>query len=467
MDIYKVGLDIGSTTAKIIVLDKSERNILFYKYERHQAKVQECLLAFFHQLKEQMGDVTLSINITGSVGMGIAEKYSLPFVQEVVAAAQYIRQNHPGISSMIDIGGEDAKVVFFQNNQATDLRMNGNCAGGTGAFIDQMAILLGVSMDELNGLALRATRVHPIASRCGVFCKTDIQNLIAKNIPKEDIAASIFHAVTVQTIVTLAHGCDIVAPILLCGGPLTFIPALRKSFANYLQLSEENDFLLPEKSNLIPAWGAALAENSRKMKITELIGLLENLSEKAYRPQNSLPPFFKDETEYLQWKDRLAQYDVQRTELTPGIQQATIGIDSGSTTTKIVVLDENNRILYSYYHDNKGNPIKAVEEGLQKLHKECQEKGTILQIKGGCSTGYGEDLIKAAFQMDAGIIETIAHYMAAKHINKDVSFILDIGGQDMKAIFTNGGIINRIEINEACSSGCGSFISTFAQSQRC
>lgn len=464
MDIYKVGLDIGSTTAKIIVLDKSERNVLFYKYERHQAKVQECLLAFFHQLKEQMGDVTLSINITGSVGMGIAEKYSLPFVQEVVAAAQYIRRNHPGISSMIDIGGEDAKVVFFQNNQATDLRMNGNCAGGTGAFIDQMAILLGVSMDELNGLALRATRVHPIASRCGVFCKTDIQNLIAKNIPKEDIAASIFHAVTVQTIVTLAHGCDIVAPILLCGGPLTFIPALRKSFANYLQLSEENDFLLPEKSNLIPAWGAALAENSRKMKITELTGLLENLSEKAYQPQNSLPPFFKDETEYLQWKDRLAQYDVQRTELTPGIQQATIGIDSGSTTTKIVVLDENNRILYSYYHDNKGNPIKAVEEGLQKLHKECQEKGTILQIKGGCSTGYGEDLIKAAFQMDAGIIETIAHYMAAKHINKDVSFILDIGGQDMKAIFTNGGIINRIEINEACSSGCGSFISTFAQS---
>ncbi|KAA5433406.1 acyl-CoA dehydratase activase, partial [Bacteroides cellulosilyticus] len=464
MDIYKVGLDIGSTTAKIIVLDKSERNVLFYKYERHQAKVQECLLAFFHQLKEQMGDVTLSINITGSVGMGIAEKYSLPFVQEVVAAAQYIRRNHPGISSMIDIGGEDAKVVFFQNNQATDLRMNGNCAGGTGAFIDQMAILLGVSMDELNGLALRATRVHPIASRCGVFCKTDIQNLIAKNIPKEDIAASIFHAVTVQTIVTLAHGCDIVAPILLCGGPLTFIPALRKSFANYLQLSEENDFLLPEKSNLIPAWGAALAENSRKMKITELTGLLENLSEKAYQPQNSLPPFFKDETEYLQWKDRLAQYDVQRTELTSGIQQATIGIDSGSTTTKIVVLDENNRILYSYYHDNKGNPIKAVEEGLQKLHKECQEKGTILQIKGGCSTGYGEDLIKAAFQMDAGIIETIAHYMAAKHINKDVSFILDIGGQDMKAIFTNGGIINRIEINEACSSGCGSFISTFAQS---
>ena len=464
MDTYKVGLDIGSTTAKIIVLDKSYNNVLFCKYERHQAKVQECLLAFFHQLKEQLGDVDLSINITGSVGMGIAEKYSLPFVQEVVAATQYIRLNHPGISTMIDIGGEDAKVVFFQDNQATDLRMNGNCAGGTGAFIDQMAILLGVSVDELSGLALRATHVYPIASRCGVFCKTDIQNLIAKNISKEDIAASIFHAVAVQTIVTLAHGCDIVAPVLLCGGPLTFIPALRKSFANYLQLSQEKDFLLPENSNLIPAWGTALTESSRTMTVTDLIKLLESQTGKTYRAQNSLPPIFNDELEYQQWKKRMEQYGMQRTELATGIQQATLGIDSGSTTTKIVLIDEQDRILYSYYHNNNGNPIKAVEEGLQKLYEECQKKGTILQIKGGCTTGYGEDLIKAAFQMDSGIIETIAHYMAAKHISKDVSFILDIGGQDMKAIFVNGGIINRIEINEACSSGCGSFISTFAQS---
>ena len=365
MDTYKVGLDIGSTTAKIIVLDKSYSNVLFCKYERHQAKVQECLLAFFHQLKEQLGDVDLSINITGSVGMGIAEKYSLPFVQEVVAATQYIRLNHPGISTMIDIGGEDAKVVFFQDNQATDLRMNGNCAGGTGAFIDQMAILLGVSVDELSGLALRATHVYPIASRCGVFCKTDIQNLIAKNISKEDIAASIFHAVAVQTIVTLAHGCDIVAPVLLCGGPLTFIPALRKSFANYLQLSQEKDFLLPENSNLIPAWGTALTESSRTMTVTDLIKLLESKNGKTYRAQNSLPPIFNDEPEYQQWKKRMEQYGMQRTELATGIQQATLGIDSGSTTTKIVLIDEQDRILYSYYHNNNGNPIKAVEEGLQ------------------------------------------------------------------------------------------------------
>ena len=274
MDIYKVGLDIGSTTAKIIVLDKSERNILFYKYERHQAKVQECLLAFFHQLKEQMGDVTLSINITGSVGMGIAEKYSLPFVQEVVAAAQYIRQNHPGISSMIDIGGEDAKVVFFQNNQATDLRMNGNCARGTGAFIDQMAILLGVSMDELNGLALRATRVHPIASRCGVFCKTDIQNLTAKNIPKEDIAASIFHAVTVQTIVTLAHGCDIVAPILL--------------FPSIFKVAGYEMETLPISDECSCDWGLKYSNNEVCYPATLIVGdIVKAFKEGRYDPDNT------------------------------------------------------------------------------------------------------------------------------------------------------------------------------------
>lgn len=465
MNIYKVGLDIGSTTAKIMVLDESGKHILFHKYERHQAKVQECMIAFLQELRQQEGGISMTLHITGSVGMGVAEKYSLPFVQEVVAATNYIRLNQSGISTMIDIGGEDAKVVFFNGDRATDLRMNGNCAGGTGAFIDQMAILLGVSVDELNELALRATQIYPIASRCGVFCKTDIQNLIAKNIPKEDIAASIFHAVAVQTVVTLAHGCDITPTILLCGGPLTFIPALRKAFADYLRLSAQKDFLLPEYGNLIPAWGTALAENdSLVMGISSLIELLEKEAGKTFHSYNSLPPIFEDEQEYKQWQERMSLYNVQRTALKKGVQRATIGIDSGSTTTKIVALDENDHILYSFYHDNNGNPVKTVEDGLKELEEECRKQGTELQIIGGCSTGYGEDLIKAAFQMDNGIIETIAHYMAARHINKHVSFILDIGGQDMKAIFINEGIINRIEINEACSSGCGSFISTFAKS---
>ena len=465
MNVYKVGLDIGSTTTKMVVLDKDGTTVLFSGYKRHQAKIQECLLGFLYQIKEQLGDIPLSFHITGSVGMGISEKCSLPFVQEVVAATNYVCREHPHTATMIDIGGEDAKVVFFQDGQATDLRMNGNCAGGTGAFIDQMAILLGVSIDELNELALRSNQVYSIASRCGVFCKTDIQNLIAKNISKENIAASIFHAVAVQTTVTLARGCNIVAPVLLCGGPLTFIPALRKAFANYLNLSQDTDFILPEKGNLIPAWGAALAENNEEsIHLSNLIQVIENKLSVTSPFQSDLSPIFDSEEEYRSWKKEKDQYKIQYASLRPGLQEATIGIDSGSTTTKIVVLDNNHRILYSYYHDNNGNPIKTVENGLQKLYEECRRRGTTLRIKGGCSTGYGEDLIKAAFHMDAGIIETIAHYAAAKHISKEVSFILDIGGQDMKAIFVNDGVINRIEINEACSSGCGSFISTFAQS---
>lgn len=468
MHIHRVGLDIGSTTAKIAVLDGNDAgDILFKRYGRHQANVQACLHSFLQQLYDQEGDIALSVHITGSVGMGIAEKYKLPFVQEVVAATNYVRLNHPGASTLIDIGGEDAKVVFFHKGHATDLRMNGNCAGGTGAFIDQMAILLGVPVDELDALALQAGRVYPIASRCGVFCKTDIQNLIAKNIPKEDIAASIFHAVAVQTIITLAHGCDINPPVLLCGGPLTFIPALRKAFADYLHLSAGTDFLLPEAGNLIPAWGAALDGNEgRVLRLTELMPLLErqhtNDSCPAY---NSLPPLFEDEEEHRHWTERMTRHNVQRATLQPGVQTVTLGIDSGSTTTKIAVLDEQARLLYSYYHDNNGNPIRAVEKGLRQLEQICREQGTELRIKAGCSTGYGEDLIRAAFQLKGGIIETMAHYMAARHVDPRVSFILDIGGQDMKAIFIRpDGIINRIEINEACSSGCGSFISTFARS---
>lgn len=459
---YKVGLDIGSTTIKIVVID-SEGTVAFSKYERHQAKIKDLLEKYISTLKKEIGDIPITLNVTGSIGMGVAEKCSLPFVQEVVASTNYIRSMYPDISTFIDIGGEDAKVVLFHDNRATDLRMNGNCAGGTGAFIDQMAILLDVSIDELNNLALQATQIYPLASRCGVFCKTDIQNLIAKNVSKENIAASIFHAVAVQTVTTLAHGCDILTPILFCGGPLTFIPALRKAFIDYLHLSE-GDIILPEKSNLIPAWGAALAENSHAIKVSSLLELINNQLSIFTGSNNSLTPFFVDKKEYEEWKIQKSKYQVQRAELSSGLHEVTIGIDSGSTTTKIVVLDNQDKMLYSYYCANEGNPINAVRKGLKQLDSDCREKGAILKVKGGCSTGYGEDLIRAAFQLDIGIVETIAHYLAAKYINEKVSFILDIGGQDMKAIFVNDGVINRIEINEACSSGCGSFMETFARS---
>ncbi|WP_455584141.1 acyl-CoA dehydratase activase-related protein [Bacteroides sp.] len=460
----KIGIDVGSTTAKLVAVDKND-NILFSKYERHNAKAKETVISFLKELLSQIGDEDVSARITGSIGMGISEKCSLPFVQEVVAAAKAIQKDYPHIASMIDIGGEDAKVVFFKDAEATDLRMNGNCAGGTGAFIDQMAIILGVNIDELNQLALNATQVYPIASRCGVFCKTDIQNLIAKNVSRENIAASIFHAVAVQTVITLAHGYDIQTPVLFCGGPLTFIPALRNAFIDYLSLDEE-EVILPANGTLLPALGSALfhVDNEEHGKLSCLIDKIDKTLAISENRTTDLKPIFTDNEQYEAWQERISRHKVATSHLKAGEQDVFIGIDSGSTTTKIVVLDADSKLLYSYYNINSGNPIKTVEDGLNKLNDECRKQGTTLHIKGSCSTGYGEDLIKSAFQLHSGIIETIAHYMAARYLNKDVSFILDIGGQDMKAIFVNKGVIDRIEINEACSSGCGSFIETFAKS---
>ena len=460
----RVGIDLGSTTAKLVAIgEKGE--ILFSKYLRHHARIKETLCGLLREMESFLGDVEARVKVTGSVGMGVSEQMDIPFVQEVVAASKAVQVSYPSVCSMIDIGGEDAKVVFFEEAKAKDLRMNGNCAGGTGAFIDQMAVILGVKVEDMDKLARNAKQVYPIASRCGVFCKTDIQNLIAKNVSKEDIAASIFHAVAVQTVITLAHGCDIKAPVLFCGGPLTFIPSLRKAFADYLHL-EDKDILLPENGALLPALGTALSctEQENVYRLSDIIAKLEMASSPVRNVgKNGLRPIFSNKQEYEGWKKRMEGKHIPAGLFRAGQQDVCIGIDSGSTTTKIVVTDMENRLLFTYYNVNGGNPVQAVEEGLQELKKKCTENGTVLNIKGSCSTGYGEDLIKTAFQLDSGIVETIAHYMAASHIDKDVSFILDIGGQDMKAIFVNKGIVNRIEINEACSSGCGSFIETFAK----
>lgn len=462
----RLGIDIGSTTAKVVAVNELNE-ILYSKYVRHHARVKEAMLTCLEELEKIVGDRVVSVRMTGSIGMGVAEKSAIPFVQEVVAATRAIRKAYPGVQSLIDIGGEDAKVVFFKDGEAKDLRMNGNCAGGTGAFIDQMAVILGVEVEELDGLAARSTKIYPIASRCGVFCKTDIQNLVAKNVSREDIAASIFHAVAVQTVVTLAHGCDIRPPVLFCGGPLTFMPTLRKAFKDYLSLKEE-DIVLPANGTQLPALGAALYEvqagQEKEMRLSELLASLrEEPASDDKGEARGLPPVFKDEMEYRVWQIRMAEHTVSKASLRKGSQEVFIGVDSGSTTTKIVVTDEQARIVYSYYTNNEGNPIGAVEHGLRKLQEECTACGAELIIRGGCSTGYGEDLIKAAFGFRWGIVETIAHYLAARHLDKEVSFIFDIGGQDMKAVFVSEGVINRIEINEACSSGCGSFIETFAR----
>lgn len=298
----KIGLDVGSTTAKMVAIDEDDR-IIYSKYERHNAKAKDVIIPMLKELVTIVNDEDIAIRITGSVGMGFSEKYGIPFVQEVVAATKAVQKEYPDIVSMIDIGGEDAKVVFFKDSEAVDLRMNGNCAGGTGAFIDQMAIILGVSVDEMNELAMNATHVYPIASRCGVFCKTDIQNLIAKNVSREDIAASIFHAVTVQTVVTLARGYDMKTPILFCGGPLTFIPALRKAFIEYLSV-HDSDVVLPENGTQLPALGAALAHVEKEyiVSLSSLVSILEKPVETVVR-KDGLKPIFPNSEEYDKWKE--------------------------------------------------------------------------------------------------------------------------------------------------------------------
>lgn len=459
---YRIGLDIGSTTIKCVVIDNTNNQVISL-YKRHNAKIEQTLLEILNSVQSTIGNSDVSLGVTGSIGMGIAEKCGFSFVQEVVAATKAIKHKCLQVTTMIDIGGEDAKVVFFNNDgEAEDLRMNGNCAGGTGAFIDQMAVILGVDVDELSRLAEHSARTYPIASRCGVFSKTDIQSLIAKNVPKEDVAASIFRAVVVQTISTLAHGTDIKPPVLFCGGPLTFIPALGKAYKDYLHLTDE-DIVHTENSELMPAIGTAIGHTLKD--IFQLSKVIEIIQQQICNTKikTPLPPLFTDSSEYNSWLQRICSTGKAESKLSEGYTEGWLGIDSGSTTTKVVVIDKNGNLLFRHYAPNGGEPVAAVKRALEQLAAECQMQGTILNIVGACSTGYGEDLIKTAFSLNYGIIETIAHFIAAKTLDPKVSFILDIGGQDMKAIYVHQGVIDRIEINEACSSGCGSFLETFAR----
>lgn len=470
---YRIGLDVGSTTAKIALLD-SDGNLVYSCYERHHAKVGELVNRYFKEIEDKFGNITCSICVTGSVGMATADELRAEFVQEVVASTVYARNVHPEAKALIDIGGEDAKVVFF-NGKQTELRMNGNCAGGTGAFIDQMSVLMGVSNQQMNDLALKATHVYPMAARCGVFAKTDIQNLMSRNIPETDIAASIFHSIAVQTVTTLSHGCDYEPPILLCGGPLTFMAALRNAFAKYLNLDAQKDFIVNEHSNLIPAMGCAIRAGQQQQSSTDgekntdshnihLSELMQRLNTHGTLNWHSnLKPLFANEDEHQQWREEKLKYATPTAKMKAGAtERVFIGIDSGSTTTKIIASRPDGTIVFADYSMNQGNPIGAVEAGLKRLKQTAADNNTTLEIAGSCSTGYGEELIKSAFNLDEGIIETMAHYQAARRLDPDVSFILDIGGQDMKAIFVDNGAVVRMELNEACSSGCGTFLQTFA-----
>ncbi len=462
---YRTGIDIGSTTAKIAIVDSSQ-NLIFSDYERHNLKITETIIELLEKARQQLGDICLSIVITGSAGMGLSERAGIPFIQEIIASIEVIKAQFPEIRTLVDIGGEDSKMIFFPPGKQPDIRMNGYCAGGTGAFIDQMSQLLNVSLSELNQLAEKHTNIYPIASRCGVFAKTDIQNLLARKIAKEDIAASVFHAVSIQTINTLARGCEISPKILFSGGPFTFLPQLSKIFKACLKL-EDNDVVATEHPELISALGATIDLSVERMEISisSLIELISSPSETISCNSERLDSLFTTSIEMENWVSEKNKIRVNRTPIAEYQgENCFIGIDSGSTTTKICVIGSARELLFSYYIHNNGNPIETVKQGLEAFNEELNHSGRKLGAARTAVTGYGEDLIKAAFGIDTGIVETIAHCKAAQYFNANASFVMDIGGQDMKAIFIDNGIVNRIELNESCSSGCGSFIETFGNS---
>lgn len=462
MNNYKLGLDVGSTTIKTVLLN-SNNKCVFSTYERHHAKPIMLLINTLDKINNEFGDILVNITISGSVGMGISERFEIPFVQEVVACTEYVKEINSEVSLLIDIGGEDAKIVSFLKNGSTDLRMNGNCSGGTGAFIDQICSLIGISPLEMNELAKKSTKIHPIASRCGVFSKTDVQNLLSKNVEKCDIAASVFRAVVVQVVTTLMRGNESLAKVLFLGGPLSFLSELEKSFCNFLRL-EKHQVLDCENSHLLTAFGAAnkCIDQNEKSIIQWITAFSEQKN--VTKISNYLEPLFLNEFEHKLWTEDKSKKQIVSKALNQAEFPLYLGIDSGSTTTKIVVIDSKSNIVFHYYADNKSGVIETVKIGLNKLAMHAKDLDVEISISGSCVTGYGEDLIKEAFGLDFGVVETIAHYLAAEKIVPNVSFILDIGGQDMKAMFVKNGAIERLEINEACSSGCGSFIQTYAES---
>lgn len=462
---YRLGLDVGSTTAKIVLLN-NDNTIVYHHYQRHNTKIKETVSLFLHQITEKFGNLDVEIAVTGSAGMGIAEAGELPFVQEVVAASALIFKQYKDVRTLIDLGGEDSKMIFFHPDRQPDIRMNGNCAGGTGAFIDQMAALLNINILDLDNHLEDNATVYPIASRCGVFAKTDVQNLISREVTKSDIIASIYHAIAVQTVNTLARAADIVPKILFSGGPFSFLPKIQDYFLKVLNISPL-DVVKADHPALISALGAALIEmDKNEFSIQELINRVQNEKIEIETRTQSLPKLFADKEEYNFWITKEKEVElVKKIEVKDYRgHNAFLGIDSGSTTTKIAVIGDDNELLFRYYAHNNGNPLNTVKEGLSKFQEEVNTSGKKIDIVKSTVTGYGEDLIKAAFGINYGVVETVAHYTAAHFLNPKLSFVLDIGGQDMKAIFIKNGEISRIELNEACSSGCGSFVETFAKS---
>ncbi len=457
LQLYRLGIDIGSTTVKVAILDQ-DNNILFSDYERHYANIQETVSALLTKGKAQLGAMALHPVITGSGGLTLAKHLNTPFVQEVVAVSTALTDYAPQTDVAIELGGEDAKIIYFTNG--IDQRMNGICAGGTGSFIDQMASLLQTDASGLNEYAKNYKAIYPIAARCGVFAKSDIQPLINEGATKEDLSASIFQAVVNQTISGLACGKPIRGNVAFLGGPLHFLSELKEAFIRTLNLTEDA-VIAPPHSHLFAAVGSALnADTSVTVDIDEIISRLNNKIKMDFEVER-MEPLFEDEAAYDKFITRHSSHSVGTAELSTYSGNCYLGIDAGSTTTKVALVDEEGKLLYSFYSNNNGNPLATTIKSIKEIYAKLPKSARIVR---SCSTGYGEALIKAALMLDEGEVETVSHYYAAAFFDPAVDCIIDIGGQDMKCIKIKNQTVDSVQLNEACSSGCGSFIETFAKS---
>ncbi|MBR4304928.1 MAG: 2-hydroxyacyl-CoA dehydratase [Clostridia bacterium] len=457
MKTYRAGMDIGSTTVKLVLLDENDQ-IVFGQYERHHANTQKTLAQLLKRAKDLLGDVLLKVKITGSGSINLGKAMKIGFVQEVVAVATALQHHAPQTDVAIELGGEDAKIIYFKGG--LEERMNGVCAGGTGSFIDQMASLLQTDAQGLNKEAENYKQIYPIAARCGVFAKTDIQPLINEGATKADLAASIFQAVVNQTISGLACGKPIRGCVAFLGGPLHFLPELKKAFIRTLKLTPETT-VDPENSHLFAAVGAALESgDARPAEISGLIEQLETGVQVTFEMPR-LPSLFESEGDYEAFCTRHAKAVVPKGDIASYTGECFLGIDAGSTTTKVALIGSEGQLLYSYYANNRGNPIRTAMDAIAELGAKLPDGARIVR---SCSTGYGEALLKSAFSLDEGEVETVAHCTAAAFFDPEVDCVLDIGGQDMKCIKLRVGCVDTVLLNEACSSGCGSFIENFANS---
>ena len=474
--VFLVGLDVGSTTTKIAAIDQESHEIQYSDYKRHHAAQKKSVYDALNLFKEKYPDALVRVALTGSGAKLLAEELGVPYIQEVVANSIALKDNYSDVRTAIELGGQDAKMIFFRKDSNTgdltvaDMRMNGSCAGGTGAFIDEIASLLRVPVEEFDDLASRGTCVYDISGRCGVYAKTDIQPLLNQGIAKEDIALSSLHAIAKQTIGGLAQGLDIEKPVAFEGGPMTFQPTLVKVFAERLNLSAE-DMILPEHPEIMIAYGTALSipqmfeQEARTLSIRQMCQRIEKELEKKEKDEHKEKPFFQSKEEKEAFLKRHARTEIPKRTFHPGEELSVyLGIDSGSTTTKFVLIDENENIVDSFYASNEGEPLLIAKKALLEMNEKYRRMGVKLNIKAAGTTGYGEMLFYHGFGADCHMVETVAHARATSKYVPDATFILDIGGQDMKAIWLDNGIITNIVVNEACSSGCGSFLENFASS---